>query len=296
MKGILVVGNVFESKSLIVDHFCERDSEVAAKKLSSRVSGSAIVVSTIATYLGMDATLIAKAKSDRLDDFISKLETFGINTTRVDFSAEESNTLITVYDSHQDRKCYSYLPAQIQTEDIINIDYSLYDAVFFCCLPYTVVSPVFESNQTISETRSIILASGLTSEYFYQCRLRLSADYVFCNRSELFSIIGENQGDSKELLDSQISMLSKENATLVVTMGKDGVVVSHENSFRRIGVPEVKNIVHPGGAGDAFATGFINGVLNEMNVDQCCSLGHKCSEKMLSVYSVNEFIENVSKE
>lgn len=296
-KNVLVIGNVFESKSLIVSNFCECDNEVIAEKLSSRISGAAIVVSAIAAFLHMNATLVTKAKtSSDFNSLTSKLSMFGINTTQIDFSATESNTLITIYDSHQDRKCYSYLPAQIKMDDLVNIDYSLYDAVFFCCLPYIVVAPIFKLSTTIHQTQSIILASGLTPEYFYKQKLKIPANYIFCNRGELFSVLDEKKGYRNSPLDTEIAKISTKEATLVVTMGKDGVIIADENSIHRVSVPEIKKIVHPGGAGDAFATGFICGILEGMNIDQCCSLGHKCSAQMLSVYNVVEFIESALKE
>ena len=296
-KNVLVIGNVFESKSLLVSKFCECDNEVVAEKLSSRISGAAIVVSAIAAFLHMNATLVTKAKtSNEFSSLISKLSAFGIDTTKINFSATESNTLITIYDSHQDRKCYSYLPAQIEKDDLVNIDYSLYDAVFFCCLPYMVVSPVFELNTTIYETQSIILASGLTSEYFYKQKLRVPANYIFCNRGELFSVLDEKERDCNNTLDTEISKICVKEAMLVVTMGEDGVFIANGNSIHRISVPKIKKIIHPGGAGDAFATGFICGILKGMNTMQCCSLGHRCSAQMLSVYNVAEFIESVLKE
>ena len=294
MKNILVIGNIFESRSLLVNAFCGRDDEVIANRISSRISGSAIVVSAISAFLRMNATLVAKVKSNyEFEGFISKLRTLGINTTQIDLSAVENNILITIYDSKQDRICYSYLPAQIQTSDILDIDYSLYDAVFFCCLPYTVVEPVFSLNPTIGKTQSVILASGLTPEYFNDRRLKINADFVFCNRGELFNILGENEENDREVLDDHIDLVLIENATLVVTMGKNGVVVAKDRLVYRVSVPEVKRIVHPGGAGDSFATGFICGILEKKTIEECCFLGHQCSEQMLAVYSVNEFIERI---
>lgn len=296
-KNVLVIGNVFESKSLIVSNFCECDNEVVAEKLSSRISGAAIVVSAIAAFLHMNATLVTKAKtSSDFSSLASKLSSLGINTTQIDFSSEESNTLITIYDSNQDRKCYSYLPAQIKKEDLVDIDYSLYDAVFFCCLPYMVVAHIFELSTTIYETQSIILASGLTPEYFFKQKLKVPANYIFCNRGELFSVLGERRGEHNSPLDTQIIKISLEEATLVITMGKDGVIIVGQDSIRRVSVPEIKKIVHPGGAGDAFATGYIYGILDGMNTERCCSLGHQCSERMLSVNNVVEFIEGALKE
>ena len=59
---ILVIGNMFESKSFLVDNFCEKDCEVAAENVTSRISGAAIVVSTIAVFFNLEPYLFSTAK------------------------------------------------------------------------------------------------------------------------------------------------------------------------------------------------------------------------------------------
>ena len=296
-KNVLVIGNVFESKSLIVRNFCERDNEVVAEKLSSRISGAAIVVSAMAAFLHMNVTLFTRAKtSSQLNVLISKLSALDINTTQADFSAADSNILITIYDNNQDRICYSYLPTQININDLIDIDYSIYDAVFFCCLPYAIVAPIFKSNSTVKKTLSIILASGFTPEYFDKQKLQIPANYVFCNRGELLNVLANKKQDCNISLDELIHGISAEKATIVVTMGEDGIIIADNTFTQKINVNRIKRIVHPGGAGDAFATGFICGILEGRNTSECCSLGHQCSTLMLSVYDVVEFIDSVLKE
>ena len=295
--NVLVIGNIFESKSLIVRDFCECDNEVVAEKIFSRLSGAAIVVSAIAAFLYTNATIITKAKkSQEFCELISKLSELGVDTTQIDYSSKESNTLITIYNLSQDRKCYSFLPAQIKEDDLINIDYSIYDAVFFCCLPYNIVNNIFIGNMTISHTQSVILASGMTSEYFAQQKLMVPANYVFCNRGELLNVLDKKRNTNKERLKVQIGKISAGNTILVITMGKDGVVVVDGETIHKVTVAEIKNVIHPGGAGDAFATGFICGKLKGMDVDQCCSLGYQCAKQMLSVSSVVEFVERILKE
>ena len=59
---ILAIGNIFESKSFLVDEFCEKDSEVVANDVTSRISGAAIVVSAIAAFFKFRAIFVFKSK------------------------------------------------------------------------------------------------------------------------------------------------------------------------------------------------------------------------------------------
>lgn len=291
---VLVIGNIFESKSFLVDNFCSKDSEVVANNFISRISGAAIVVSTMAAFLNMEVFLLSKVKKESgVIDILKKLSKIGVNTTLVDTSARESNILLTIYNAESERKCYSYTPNQVTTSDLMTINFSEYDATFFCCIPFIQVESLFEKNITIRNTTSIILASGLTTPYFNNEILKINPNYIFMNRGELYKVFGKDWDDNQEGVDEYISKINPNSATLIVTMGKDGVFIKEDNQKTMISVDTIKNVVHPGGAGDAFSVGFMYGILCGNNYSECCQIGHKCAEKMLSVNSIKEFIDRM---
>lgn len=291
---VLVIGNIFESKSFLVDNFCDKDSEVIANGVSTRISGAAIVVSTIAAFLKMNPTLYSKAKmSDNTINMLNMLNNIDVDINAVDTSGVEDNTLLTIYNKQLERKCYSYTPNQLVEEDLIKIDYSKYDATFFCCIPFEQIQGVFERNTTICKTISIILASGLTKQYFENTLLQIKPQYIFMNRGELLKVFNLEWNESVKRVEDYLKLLEIGKSNLIVTKGKDGVMVKNGNMIQDISVDNINDIVHPGGAGDAFSVGFLNGVLLKKDIFESCRLGHKCAKMLLSVKSTEELIRNL---
>lgn len=291
---ILAIGNVFESKSFLVDDFCEKDSEVVANNVTSRISGAAIVVSAIAAFLHLESFLFSKVKEDHgINDILMKLSKIGVNTKLVDIYGEKTNLLLTIYNTEMERKCYSYTPNQVLATDLLKIDFSKFDATFFCCIPFEQVSLVFEQNKSIEKTKSIILASGLTSHYFEKNKLKVGSDYIFMNRGELLKVFEKEWEGNQNVTYECCAKIDIENTILVVTMGKDGVLIRDHEEELTVPVNDVVNIVHPGGAGDAFSVGFMKGILYGYDYKECCEEGHMCAKEMLSVRSTEELLEKM---
>lgn len=293
---ILAIGNIFESNSLNVDEFCEKDSEVIVNNISSRISGAVIVISAMAAFLHNDISLYSKFNyaNNKFRELVDLLAKFGVNTSMIK-NCDSTNNLITIYDVEGSRKCYSSMNNSIVTNDLLALDYSAYDAVFFCCLSYSIVAPVFEKNQSLKDTKSIVLASGLTKEYFDNACLLINPSIVFMNEGELNTVLGV-MCDSTKLIKEKMKSVDMGNTALVVTMGAKGVATLGSWGYHNYSVSKIESIVHHGGAGDSFALGFVHALFNNETIQNCCKLGHECALKMLSVYSVKEFLEREVKE
>ena len=220
---VLAIGNIFESDSLNVDKFCKKDSEVIVNNISSRISGAVIVVSAMAAFLQNDVSLYSKFDytNNQFRELVDLLAMIGIKTSMIK-NGDLTNKLITIYDAEGSRKCYSSMRNSIITDDLLALDYSVYDVVFFCCLPYSTLAPVFEKNQSLKGTTSIILASGLTNEYFDNARLLINPSIIFMNEGELNTILGLPD-DSKNLIKEKMNLVDRRNTSLIVTMGAKGV-------------------------------------------------------------------------
>lgn len=200
---ILAIGNIFESKSFLVDEFCEKDSEVVANDVTSRISGAAIVVSAIAAFLNLEPFLYSKVKEEHsINDMLMKLSKVGVNTRLIDINDKEANILLTIYNAELERKCYSYTPNEVLAEDLLKIDFSEFDATFFCCIPFKQIKSIFEKNTSIKKNKSIILASGLTSPYFEKNKLKVDSDYIFMNRGELLKVFEKQWDGNQGIVDN----------------------------------------------------------------------------------------------
>lgn len=285
---ILAIGNVFDSISLMVDSFCQIDGEMVANNCNKRVSGSAIVVSAMASYLEESANVIFKAKkSSTIKKYIDLLESRSANVTLV--PVKECNTLITVYDKNLCRQCYSYLPNSIDYNDLKEIDFAKYEIVFFCSLPYQSISDLFTNNMSINSTCTVLLPNGFLPTYFREGKMNIKTDYLFMNEAELTNLL-EKKTNNKKSIKDLVMKLDDSKTNIIVTRGRKGLSGYVNGKYFENSVPEISNIVHPGGAGDAFATGFMIAVMKGMPLSDCCSVGHQCASKMLSVFNTEEFL------
>lgn len=158
---ILAIGNIFESKSFLVDEFCEKDSEVVANDVTSRISGAAIVVSAIAAFLNLEPFLYSKVKEEHsINDMLMKLSKVGVNTRLIDINDKEANILLTIYNAELERKCYSYTPNEVLAEDLLKIDFSEFDATFFCCIPFKQIKSIFEKIHQLKKTKVLFWLVG----------------------------------------------------------------------------------------------------------------------------------------
>ncbi|HPZ92975.1 MAG TPA: carbohydrate kinase family protein [Bacillota bacterium] len=125
-----------------------------------------------------------------------------------------------------------------------------------------------------------------------------SSDYVLLSRRELISLSScerPNEG-ARRLLESGV-------ANVVVTLGSEGSqhysrdgLISHASAFH---VPDVLDTT---GAGDSFASGFITGLLEGMDIADCLVRGNACAalairkvgarEAMPTAEELEEFLKN----
>lgn len=65
------------------------------------------------------------------------------------------------------------------------------------------------------------------------------------------------------------------------TLGKNGVDIFYENQWQKFTALKVENIINTNGAGDAFAGGFLNGILNQYPLTQIVKQAQQCSVDVL---------------
>lgn len=285
---ILSIGNSFESHTLMVDCFCRTDSEVVAKSVNNRISGAAIVVAAVAAFLGETVCVTIKNKTtNTLREFLELLEHRGIEILKL--AASDNNIMVTIYDNSLSRQCYTYTPDGLDYSDLMSIDYSEYDIVFLCCLPCHTVRNLLICNASIQSTCTVVLPSGLSSTYFTDNRYQVNSDYLFMNFGELCNVLSiQNQNIlGKHELISKVSML---DTNVIITYGKNGVFGVINDEYFEYDIEPIAGIVHPGGAGDSFATGFMVSLIQGHTIPESCMVGHQCAAKLLSVFNTEEFL------
>jgi len=102
-------------------------------------------------------------------------------------------------------------------------------------------------------------------------------DVLFLNATEAEHLFGS--------VERTIREVSSIVDVIVVTRGSEPALVHHDGDTLEVPpepVPEGE-IVDPTGAGDAFAAGFIDGLLDGEDLETCCERGHEVASLCLRV-------------
>ena len=91
------------------------------------------------------------------------------------------------------------------------------------------------------------------------------AKYIVLNDYE-FQLIKERTGLDGNTIANQVE-------ALIVTRGAEGSVLRTREGEREIGAVEPDDVRDPTGCGDAFRSGLLYGLLNDLDLTTCCRIG-----------------------
>ncbi len=95
-------------------------------------------------------------------------------------------------------------------------------------------------------------------------------DILILNREEASSLTKIPQQEEKEIIKSLASMTS---GIIIITKGEEGSLVFDGKYLFEAGVLDGVGLIEKTGAGDAFASGFLSGLLQKNNIEYCMQLG-----------------------
>jgi ribokinase len=103
-------------------------------------------------------------------------------------------------------------------------------------------------------------------------------DVLILNKEEAALLTGVNYKNEKKIIEAIVKMHAGIN---VITKGEDGVVVIAENKIYEAKLNKFK-VVDETGAGDAFGSGFISGLIQQSDIEYCICLGLTNSKYAIS--------------
>lgn len=98
-------------------------------------------------------------------------------------------------------------------------------------------------------------------------------EYFICNRDEAEIYLKTSVQSHDEYRIAVRQLIEKGAKHVVLTLGEKGVVSGTEQGIRYFEAVTVKEIIDVTGAGDAFVSGLLHGVLNGENFDEAIHLG-----------------------
>ena len=100
-------------------------------------------------------------------------------------------------------------------------------------------------------------------------------DLLFCNEAELKLLYGTSN------LENAVKKGSKDVEMLVCTVAERGAIIADKGNIILVPAKKTK-VLDSTGAGDLFAAGFFNGVLNKEKMEICGQMGNLAASEIIS--------------
>jgi sugar/nucleoside kinase (ribokinase family) len=256
-----------------------RGTAVEIKKINYTIGGCASNPAILLTKLGIKVSLVGIIGRDAGGEFIKEfLEANGINTSSIKISEKNpTSTSILFIDKYGERR---YLHLKGATSDL-KIDSTDFEYIYKSkilhigganLLPSIDGKPMAQILKK-AKSKKIITSVDLAWDVdnLWMEKLKYSIPYIdilMGNQDEIKALTGKKnlKSASKMLHDLGIKIV-------VIKLGNKGSFVSKD--FDQFEVPPFKvKSVDATGAGDAFAGGFLFGILSGKNLYECAKLGN----------------------
>jgi fructokinase len=309
-KKILGIGNA------IVDVLCKVDEnflkehnlikgsmslidEVTAQKLSQlkyeKITSGGSVGNTIAALaqLGAKTSFIGKVGSDEFGSrFISEIEKTGtqfIGDNSYEKPSAKSFILVT---SDAQRTMCTFLgcASEVSENDITEKAFEGAEIIYLEGYLWDAASTILALKKAISLAKKMNVKVAFSlSDPFCVSRhkkdflelVKNDLDILFANEHEVLELTGDKEFSTKKLNEF---FLSNKNLIAVVTRSEKGCCVFSDGEFFEINAEEIEKLVDTTGAGDAFAAGFLYGLVNDETLKKSASFGNVLASKIIQKF------------
>ena len=100
-------------------------------------------------------------------------------------------------------------------------------------------------------------------------------DIIFANEQEILSLI------ESKTFEEAVSFSKEIKKSVIITRGQKGAVSISDNQVVEVNAQSNLKIKDLTGAGDLFAAGYLHGVINQLNVQECLIKGTELSSKII---------------
>ena len=270
--GALNVDNIFKVENLSL-------SENPAYPADIQAGGNAANTIAALAKLGVSCGFVGVVANDAFGKLIlSEFRRRKVDTSQIVIrkqpNLQATSGIVETYVDKKGRRSLFVKPGVNSSLAFkeINIDY-LANAKFVHVTSYVDDKQFEIQKQVLKKLHNSVKVSFAPGSLYVSRSLRemesiISRTYVlFIEKKEAFYLTKKNY---KEAATSVLKMGPK---IVVITLGKDGCyVASDQSSF--IKKPPKVNVIDTTGAGDAFAAGFLLGLVENYNLEKCSQLGN----------------------
>ena len=304
MKQILGIGNALVDVMTIIDddHILEKfDLPKGSMQLVDRTKSEMIKSETIhfnrnmtsggsaantihgLAMLGAKTGFIGSIGKDELGDFFEKdMKHAGINTILFRRNSV-TGTAVALISSDSERTFATHLGAAVELEatNLDSGDFCAYDILYL--EGYLIFNKMLvEKACQIAKEKKMKVALDLASYNVVDAKLEdfkgiveKYVDIVFANEEEARSFTGMEP-------DKALDYISKFCEITVIKVGCEGSWVKRAEETIKIGTVQV-NLKDTTGAGDLYASGFLYGYANGLNLGKCGLLGSLMAGKVIEI-------------
>jgi len=270
------------SMSLISKGFVEKLSKLQYEKISS--GGS--VCNTIATLgeLGCNAYFLGTIANDEIGKKFSRdLELSNAKFIgKIEHDEDSAVSYILVTPDGQRTMCTFLGCASIINEDdifasnfhsaeILYIEGYLWDNPNTINSLKKAIKIAKKNNTKIIFSLSDIFCVQRHKKYFIDL-IKNDLNIVFCNENEFLNLIDKSKLDLNDLKQFHNSI--NKDLTIIITRSEKGCIVCNNGNIIEIIAKKITSIIDTTGAGDIFASGFIYGLINHLDINKCCNYGN----------------------
>ncbi len=253
---------------------------VPADRMKMSYGGDALNEATDLAVLGAETELISVVGNDEIGDkVLTHLKECGINTDKVTVSDDMTTGMNIVLTDKEGERYFITNPdsslRKLATRHILPYLGDAGDIVSFASM---FVSPMLGTDEMLQVFREIkkkpgrILVSDMTTAKKGEkvsdiVPLLELADYIIPNEKEAAILTGETDPVKS------MNKLSEYGAgCVIIKCGKDGCIYKKGDIAGRVAAFDTR-AVDTTGAGDGFTAGFIYGLVNNMDLHDCCKMG-----------------------
>ena len=134
---------------------------------------------------------------------------------------------------------------------------------------------ILNSNKVAMSLSDIFCVERHKKEFLNLVKNKL--DIIFANEQEILSLVNSSS------FSDAISFSKELDKNIVITRGNKGSISIKGNQIYEYKANKIDNVVDLTGAGDLFAAGYLHGIINKMNINECLAKGTELSSKIIQI-------------
>lgn len=283
MDKVLVIGGAN------IDYICKsntplvyQDSNIGTNHMSFGGVGRNICENL--SRLGMKVSFMSAVGDDEFGKMIvSNLKKINVDTTHIVTNGVRTGSYIAILDDNNDM----YI-AMCDNEAVGDLDYHYFESKmdFINSFNYVVIDSNFGDetlDYLLNNIKGKVFIDATSSAKAVKLRPHLkNISFLKCNVYEANAILGTSKLKSHELL---LKFINMGIGQVIITSGTDPIYYNKDNAIYTVDVLKVpkEQIASTTGCGDAFMSGIIYGVVNNMTIHASVNLARRLAAKTIKV-------------